>query len=221
MSQPLPHSVSCPKCGAGIDFTLWRSIDTTEEDAVRKLVSGSLFRLTCPACGGSTVADYPMLVNDPSSGMLIWYAAEWELPNVRQIIDSGKYIHRLRVVDSQTALREKTAIFSELLDDRVIEILKVVTLERMAPTADGKSVGDIWYVNRDGKRRFEVSTDGRIACYDLDMAVYDSLRTIVSGLLLKEGDTPRVDRVWAEAFLLQCGSDLFADEPLDPPTDDQ
>ena len=64
MSKPEKQTVSCPKCGESISFTLWNSINTDMPNAIEDMISGKLFEVECGKCGYKTHVNYPMLFND-------------------------------------------------------------------------------------------------------------------------------------------------------------
>ena len=47
MSKPEKQTVTCPKCGEMIAFTLWHSINTGMPDAIPDIISGKLIEVEC------------------------------------------------------------------------------------------------------------------------------------------------------------------------------
>lgn len=87
---------------------------------------------------------------------------------------------RGRIVTDQLSLREKTAIFNLGLDDRVIEVMKLVIIAQLADSLNGKEVEDIIFVEIEGK--WYLLTVSRVipeksirACIQLEKSLGDVL----------------------------------------------
>ena len=58
MSRNHIEKVTCPGCGKEADFTVWDSVNTTlEPDLKEKVLTGDLFKFTCPECGHMTIVN--------------------------------------------------------------------------------------------------------------------------------------------------------------------
>lgn len=130
-SNPV-NQVSCPVCRHVQDFTQWNYVDVTD-DPVRKqaLLTGALTRMTCAKCGLETDVLYPLLYHDTEYRLMIWL-----IPGRGQPGDDGHKIgeidatlaatHQFRLVRTANELKEKVVIAEAGLDDRVVELFKVV-----------------------------------------------------------------------------------------------
>lgn len=145
MSKEHRESITCPKCGKKSDFTVWESLNTMlDPDEKPKVISGDLFRFTCPECGAVTTINYPMLYHQMEDHMMIYYVLSEEAYEQAYEFCTGKKTngedseHKLsdifgdamsnylyRIVLSQNSLREKIRIFDDGKDDRIIEIMKL------------------------------------------------------------------------------------------------
>lgn len=128
MSIPVKQTVSCPKCGKDIEFTMWQSINNEMSFAIKDIISGKLFEVECKNCGLRTHVNYPILVNDMEHDVMIWYTYPDGIEETEKALVSMKkmYNGHLRIVTDQADLREKVAIFSADLDDRIIEVLTTI-----------------------------------------------------------------------------------------------
>lgn len=61
MSIPVKQTVSCPKCGKEIEFTMWQSINNEMSFAMKDIISGKLFEVECKNCGLRTHVNYLFL----------------------------------------------------------------------------------------------------------------------------------------------------------------
>ena len=108
---------------------------------------------------------------------------------------------QVRIVMSQNELREKAMIFNEGLDDRVIEIVKVLTLEQLNSQLQGKQLDAIYFDVHDGDYRFALFFNDQQGMVRIDI---DAVRTYAANLkeLLEETKQDMIiDRSWAKRFL--------------------
>lgn len=72
MSKSQQLQIQCPECGAKGYFTIWESVNTKlDPELKQKVISGDLFKWTCPLCGKSFDVKYPMLYHDMVGKKLI------------------------------------------------------------------------------------------------------------------------------------------------------
>lgn len=114
MSIPVKQTVSCPKCGKDIEFTMWQSINNEMSFAMKDIISGKLFEVECKNCGLRTHVNYPILVNDMEHNVMIWYTYPDGIEEAEKALVPMKkmYNGHLRIVTDQADLREKVAIFN-------------------------------------------------------------------------------------------------------------
>ncbi len=133
MSRLLERTVTCRACGEKISCLFWRSINTGRKSAAEDVISGRLFEAVCPSCGRTTTLDYPILFNDMEHHVWIHYAFPDRLEETVRLIQAFPKFqrNRQRFVTSQKAFREKVLIFTGGMDDRIIEIAKIFSLDNM------------------------------------------------------------------------------------------
>ena len=149
MSMPREETVKCPKCGEENKFTCWQSINTEMDFAIPDIISGKLFEMKCQKCGHVTHVHYPMLFNDMIHGVMINYVmpeAVEEAERIANYMSERMDFCRFRIVTSQTDLREKTGIFDAGLDDRVVEILKLLIMAQIQDQVKDRGVHGVYYV---------------------------------------------------------------------------
>ena len=143
MSRPRRHEIACPTCGATGEFILWESLNNVlNPDEAQQLIDGSLFRYRCPRCGAETDVVYPCLYHDLKEHAMVQLVDEGSLDEAIRMLDKmqadrmfakmneeANYRHRL--VTSQNDLREKAMLFRDGLDDRAMEVLKLLVLKQL------------------------------------------------------------------------------------------
>lgn len=145
MSQSSTLSVTCPKCGQAQAFTSWHSINVLlNPEKKAELKNGSLTRFTCTQCNHQTELNYPILYHDPKQKFMIWMKGDGEEDeSAWSDLLVGDFLneYRLRLVNTRNQLIEKSHVFDHGLDDRLLELFKVVV------TANNKSLpeGDLLF----------------------------------------------------------------------------
>src|SRR5262245_32074523 len=143
-------SLACPQCGALRVESVAVSLNGPRvPEVVRAIVDGSFHRFTCRACEHHFRADGPLIYTDFERRHWIGeFPLDWErswarlehqpLDSFRRaMIDFAPPIVRaessgfaVRAVFGLGALAEKISLFAAGLDDRVIELVKLVVLLR-------------------------------------------------------------------------------------------
>lgn len=208
MSIPVKQTVSCPKCGKDIEFTMWQSINNEMSFAMKDIISGKLFEVECKNCGLRTHVNYPILVNDMEHDVMIWYTYPDGIEETEKALVSMKkmYNGHLRIVTDQADLREKVAIFNADLDDRVIEILKAIVMAQVQDQLADKDVQGVYYIS-DENPRFEIVYDGGSGYIPANMELYDRVKEEFFGQEdLTQDDEFYVDRDW-DYSLLDAGEE--------------
>lgn len=203
MSIPVKQTVSCPKCGKDIEFTMWQSINNEMSFAIKDIISGKLFEVECKNCGLRTHVNYPILVNDMEHDVMIWYTYPDGIEETEKALVSMKkmYNGHLRIVTDQADLREKVAIFSADLDDRIIEVLKAIVMAQVQDQLADKDVQGVYYIS-DENLRFEIVYDGGSGYIPVNMELYDKVSEEFFGQKdLTQDDEFYVDRDWAYSLL--------------------
>jgi len=127
-------------CGNSVKHDFPETVDISQDTGmVDAILEGTFLEVTCDACGATLKPDFPVLLEHVPAGgneFSIDYIPEPD--RVRYL--SGKINSKAqRVVIGYPELREKVLIFSSGLDDRVIEILKFLLLEK-AETAEALTI---------------------------------------------------------------------------------
>lgn len=78
--------VRCPRCGVGLQADVEQVIDVSQDPAAKaRLLSGSLNRIRCPACGYEGQLSTPIVYHDPAKELLLsYFPVELGLPKNEQ-----------------------------------------------------------------------------------------------------------------------------------------
>lgn len=123
-------TVTCPHCQAETDHKMLDHINIDRNPELRAKVQDlSCFRVACPNCGETVLVVYPCLYHDMSNQFMVWlWPEEGEAPRAEFDPLAG---YTLRIVDSMNAFREKINILERGLDDRTVEIMKLLLFTQL------------------------------------------------------------------------------------------
>ena len=154
MSDVAKQMIICPHCHRTAYFNIWNSINTkTNPETYGQVRRLSLFRFCCPYCRQTSTINYSFLYHQMESALMIYYIPEDEEADTTQNLldavsagtpkdespdsDSGmkeeeKMLenalahYKYRIVRTHEEFLEKLAIFDAGLDDRIVELAKVI-----------------------------------------------------------------------------------------------
>lgn len=201
MSIPCNRTIKCPKCGGPLQYTMWQSINTMMPFARNDIISGKLFEVKCEKCGQVTHVIYPILFNDLEHQVMIQYVPP---EDVESVLSSVEIITRMgsraRIVTSIEELREKAMVFESDLDDRVIEVHKLLVIRQVRNQMGGEHIRAMFF-NTDGNPRFEMIVDGQEGYVPLNMDDYADLVEAMSPSFESLKDEYCINGEWAERYL--------------------
>lgn len=134
-----PHTVRCT-CGGEVTALLADSINVRRSPAIRQMIlRGELHRARCACCERIRTVEKPFYYSDPDRRAVfkvlprwerhLWQSAAQKLDDMAQVlpgsmVDSSS--SSLRVVFGMDELREKLVAQDAGIDDRLVEVLKVL-----------------------------------------------------------------------------------------------
>lgn len=174
MSKCTTSEISCPECGNKQNFVTWQNIVADLDPELKeKVLNGELFLFTCEKCGKKFPITYPCLYHDMAKHLLVYLTNDLESikemnkalldsPETFEIQSRQGYIYR--AVSTVNELAEKIMIHDMELDDRVIEIIKMLILFKSGN--DGMDVDSIagmfYYPAKEHKHEIAIMfTDGK------------------------------------------------------------
>lgn len=152
MSLNTQEKIRCPKCGCLNDITLWQSLTVSDsEDLKQELLKGRLNILSCKECSAKALVPTPLLYHDEAKKLMISFMptndaaeADAQFNAVKKSSKSSGELdslagYNLRFVTSYNTLLEKILIFDAGLNDKTIEVIKLMVLMQEPDKADGRS----------------------------------------------------------------------------------
>ena len=217
MSRQQEVDITCPGCGFTGRFVIWDSVNNVlSPEAAQKLIDGSLFLYECPSCGEENQVFYACLYHDMEHRAMVQLVSDTEesveeaFEAYGKLMDDGiaKEIgyssgYRHRLVTDINSLREKAAILRDELDDRAVELVKLIVLAQKAGKGQIPSGASAYYVCLDegsGLVLEFVSDEGALSA-GVDREMYDSLAELVRDREPEDKGLRFVDSQWAYEFL--------------------
>lgn len=215
MSREHPETVKCPNCGAELNMIVWESLNAEiSPEANEQLLAGSLFTAACEKCGKSFNLDYPILYHNMTHRVMIQYVQTRDQMDsyLRSMKDAAEKTNKMfpkdkplenytqRIVTSQNALREKAIIFSRGLDDRIIEMIKVIYLSEFQKDRPTEKFRNLYFwADPDGSCSFQyLMENGKTASAAMQQELYDIIRKDFIGVAEKKSkDCFVIDWKWA------------------------
>lgn len=219
-------TLTCPACQKLFSFTTHPAFDTGEDASIaEKVRTGEAFVGACPHCGHAEHYSYSFLYKERESHALLYYADNEEDFRKACAIMTGRDPSvpwagiadwSRRVVANRQVLLEKLLLLDLHLDDRVIEIMKVLAHSFLQKQKPGLLVDAIWFERgADGRTGYCLYQDGKIVCaYAFDAAMYEQVKQQLSPAFAKtEREDILIDASWAAKLLKkpawECKSDWY------------
>lgn len=190
MAERRPVNVACPQCSKESTFSLWRNVDSMRDPMLKQqIIEGTLFDFKCPYCEYSTALLYDLLFIMSDRGVMLHFISDEaraaKAPAMIEAEEAGlpegdpqmlkQYIHR--IVPDILTLREKALIFEADLDDRVIELMKVIYVGQFEAEKKLEVKHIFFDVNKEGKPQFELYGESALlAIAVFDKGLYTSLQ---------------------------------------------
>ncbi len=195
-------TVSCPHCLEELNCKPVDHINVDRAPWLKdKIQDFSCFRVVCPNCGESVLVVQPCLYHDMSNRFMVWL---WPEDGVPPKASTGPIPgYTLRLTDSLNSFREKIRVLEYGLDDRAVELMKLLLYMQLDRDLD---VVELLFHELDetaGELRFAaVLSDGSEQYASMPGELYRRLREDVEAwLFTPSGDFAKIDVKWAEDAL--------------------
>ena len=167
MSIEKKERIECPYCSHEQVFESYESINLTKNPELKdKIINEELFKMKCEKCGKEALIAFPCLFHDVDKKQLIWligdYTQEQKEALDKDLKDSAKddgerlfaESYNRRIVSSINELKEKILLIEDDLDDRVIEVLKILCVNEVINQLMGVTISDVRYNRTDAGKKY-------------------------------------------------------------------
>ena len=146
------EELECPKCGHKHSLKKYKVINVTEKAKLKEAVmKNKLFWFNCEGCEYNAPLTYNSLYVDSQRSFMIYMAPIMDAEVKTEIAELAqeKGMEK-RLVDNIDDLKEKIMIAENHLDDRVIEIIKIMYLNQIKKEMEDDTLLNILFdYNRD------------------------------------------------------------------------
>ncbi len=196
--------VVCMACGHKQSVLDVRQINVQKRPEIKqKILQGSLFPMYCHACGAVLEKAQNCLYIDPAIPLLLELAAPGEPCRLQEVQsglgDTGAII---RVVRTPEDMAEKLRIFDCGMDDRVVEIIRLLMVTQLTEQDPGLMEGSPMFTAAQGEPKLScLCRDGSERVCPIPQKLH---RDIQSQYLAgkEDRDTLIVDSAWVYRLLL-------------------
>ena len=213
MSKFSYSQVTCPKSNKIQKVKVWDSINVNlDAEQKENIMSGKLFQFICDECGFTTRVEYPCLYHDMDKNLMIYCIPNFSgdtkildkmLNKLKSdSLENSMKNYEFRVVKDTNKLAEKIKIFDEELDDRVIEIIKIINRSFFLKKYPEKEIEEILF-NKNSEGSYVAQfliKDGTVAFMPISEEMIDVILEKHKELLKeekKEKGFVLIDEVWA------------------------
>ena len=210
MSKKRIETITCPACGTTGEFPVWESLNADlDPEAKGDLMSGKLTRYVCAKCGKSNELVYPLLYHDMTGEFMVYMTPDGKSSEIESMPLGMMEGYRFRTVESRNELVEKIWIFDAGLDDRLVEVFKLLVRNQAEiPQQDVFLFGG---VDKDDSLMFViVKTEGNESINVPRDSFNDTMAKLSAYVRFPEvatGDWQRVDMAFAVKAFERGGED--------------
>jgi predicted RNA-binding Zn-ribbon protein involved in translation (DUF1610 family) len=133
-------SVTCPACCEEGKFRIFPFVDAEAEPQLKEnIFSRDLFRFICPECGEEILVSYNCTYIDKGNEFMVTLVNDED----KTLVETAGYT--LRIVRSINEFVEKIALMEDGIDDRVVELYKIMLEDQFEEERPGAEVLGIYY----------------------------------------------------------------------------
>ena len=203
MTQQKTMTVNCPACLEDSSFRIYSSIDASLNPELKQYIfNRDLFKFSCPQCGEEILVAYDCTYTDPENQFIVSLISGDSEPSDKNLKIDG---YNFRIVHSINEFVEKIALCEDKIDDKVIELYKIMLEDQFEDERPGSKILGIFYGGRDFENNnlmFFIITENSENCRAvLSMQTYDAIANQFKESAEKFADTSEVNRDWAIGVL--------------------
>ncbi len=201
MTETVKVNVCCPQCAEESEFLQYRKIDINKNPELReKIFKRDIFKFKCPECGEEILVLYGCIYFDEENRHIVCLLADNSSADdaaAKLKIDG----YSLRIVRTINAFIEKIAMIEDGVDDRVIELYKLLFEEQFEQQRPSSELISVYYAGRnmnDDKLHFYFITADNENCETtLSLETYRNLYEHFISTKFADDDFSEIGTEWA------------------------
>lgn len=198
MTQQKNMIVNCPACLEDSNFRIYSSINTEENPEIKEnIFNREIFKFRCPHCGEEILVAYDCTYTDTESKYIVALLSD-SVECDDNIRVEG---YTLRIVRSINEFVEKIALVEDKIDDKVIELYKIMLEDQFEDERPGAKILGIYYGGRNFENNtllFFIITENAENCRaTLSMDTYNAIERQFEASAQKYADISEINKTWA------------------------
>ena len=193
--------IKCPTCLEEKTAEIKNVFDRNDKELV---LGRDMFRFKCAKCGNIIKMLYDCEYIDEEKKFAIVYFSRYSLnknlEKIKSIFDKISNGYIKRAVFSANELKEKIKIFDAGLDDRAIEICKIIYKNRLSETEKTHVIRNVYFGVNDGEFQIIIQfDDNRLKVIKLSRELYSQVLKMVDENLKGVADSNEIviNKEWA------------------------
>lgn len=219
MAVKRKETIECPYCDHKQEFESYENIELSQDKDIRtKILNEELFSFTCEDCGKKAIIAFPCLFSDMDKKMLIWLIGDYTEDQKAALDDDlassalsdaeKKFAddYQKRIVGSINELKEKILIAEDDLDDRVVEVLKMLCINEVIDQLMHLTLQEVRYNKTEAGQKFLVLVfaEKEPSMIEITMDMYNTVKDMFMDDIIeatpKEGFA-EINAFWAKALI--------------------
>ncbi len=140
--------ITCPACCTEQSFKICPSIDVNTDPEIKESIfNRDIFRFICPECGEEILVAYNCTYIDRENSFMVALMTDEGEAN----IVAADY--NLRIVRSINEFVEKIALMEDGVDDRIVELYKIMLEDQFEEERKGTELLGIYYGGQDFEKK--------------------------------------------------------------------
>lgn len=205
MSIVKTEQIICTQCNHPSDYLLWSSINVNDDSHIyNEIIEQKLFEWVCPNCGEHFHIYYPCLYNDVENKFMVYFLPDG-YEGVQEELNEFKVStlftsYTMRLCSDFFSFREKIKVLTSKINDKGIEIIKLVLLQKFI-NEDENSVVNI-YFHEEHEDQFIFIIVGKDDSVETISVVKEAYVDIIENthnidFNIEEGEFLNIDIQWA------------------------
>ncbi len=142
-------NITCPACCTEQHFKTCPSIDVNVEPELKESIfNRDIFRFICPECGEEILVAYNCTYIDRDNNFMVALITD---ESEKASITAADY--NLRIVRSINEFVEKIALMEDGIDDRIVELYKIMLEDQFEEERQGTELLGIYYGGQDFEKK--------------------------------------------------------------------
>jgi ribosomal protein S27E len=144
MSRSESITITCPECKHKQAIVVWQSINATLNPELKEqLLDRSLFTFRCAKCGHVASVEQELMYHDMDQKLMILRGKKEPADTLAEafgpVAETVQAEYTYRLVNSINDLIEKILIWDAGLDDRVVEVVKILLMDHIEKSEQGEN----------------------------------------------------------------------------------